>query len=327
LVGFYGLMFLFAPRFARARYFIMAAGFCFVVGAESLYYGIVAGDPLLRFRIVLSAADLPAPIGPGTGNITGNRWLGPLTSLLVNNEFGVLFWLALPAGWRLMKMRASSRSQVYDFTITLLLLGGVWFVLVGYVLGLRALPRYFFVPAVAAVLLVATWLGFEWKQGHKRLVLLSTALYSVIGLGLIDLSNQQLLLPERTLARLVKTGAYSDLYTDPRTAERAEYLLRWDHIDANRIHSSPPQPGDVFLYAAQAVEFGRAGQNRSFSPEAYRPAAGWMRIATFRGEPTITGRLLQFAGLQGAVERMGLSRLIWETKLTVLYRVTPASAR
>lgn len=321
LIVFYGLSFLIRPPVIRWRYFIMAVGFCLIIGGEMIYYALVADNALLRFEIVLGMSGDSGAGVPGTGNVLDNHWLSPVVALLINNEFGGLFWLAGAAGVWLWRNSAAFTPTQYRFLVSVVGLGIIWFIIVGYVIGLRALPRYFFVPTVAAVGLAGVWLWQLVCAGRAAMTGGLLFLFTATSLLLIDLSNQQLLLPERTVVRLLAADAERPVYTDPRTAWRAEKLVDWARLSGSKnLIAAPPSPGGLFVYNASGVNFGYAGPHGRFDRAVFRPSADWQEVELIRGESTLIGRLIMTLGLEEFVHGIGLSRLVWETPMVVVYR-------
>lgn len=321
LILFYGLVFLIRPGMPRARYFVIGAGFLAVIGAEMLYYAAVAGDPLLRFEIALKAAALPKPVNLGgeAGSVGGNplnsRLFGPFLAVLVNSEFALLFWFALAAAFGLWRARARLSPPTREALLLVTALGLVWLLWVGYGLGLRPMPRYYWVPALAAIVLVAVWLAHIVPPRRRWLVV---AFYAALGLALVDLANDQPALTEQTIARLARDGP---VFTDPASAAQSAPLARWSGAPSAHIVGAPPPAGAVFVLDRKSLL--RWAAERRLDPRAlgYLPGPDWSLIRTERGAPTLIGRVLIAAGLEGPVGRAGGGRLIWEAQPVPIYRV------
>ena len=106
----------------------------------------MTGDPLRRFVTLTEAhGSLNKVIGDfhsGTGNISDDRLLAPILALLVNQEFGLLFFAVVPAAWYCARsdvLTSEQRLTVKVMTGFLVL----WFVWIGYGGAVRPLPRYF----------------------------------------------------------------------------------------------------------------------------------------------------------------------------------------
>jgi len=103
LILFYGILFLIGYRIPRQYYFIMGAGFFAVIGSEMLFY-LVNGRSLL-YRLAISlhhdsvnrAAQNTGFLFDSAGNITIGPIFDPLFMMLFNHNFGIIFWLFVPA--------------------------------------------------------------------------------------------------------------------------------------------------------------------------------------------------------------------------------------
>lgn len=321
LVIFLGLSFLFSPLFDRWRYFVIAGGFLTILGTEMIYYWLITGNPFLRIDIALGSIDFVDPETLGTGNISHDRWVGPILALLVNNEFGSLYWLAIGSGLWLLCRKPTLTALQSRVLITAIGLGVVWFLVVGYALDLRALPRYFLVPTVTATFVVGvcSWLWF--RSGYLKVTGGLFALHLGFGLILVDLSNQNILLSERVAVQMVSQNGILQFYTDPRTAWRSERLARWHGISSGQIIGKPPPPNQLFLFSPDSVARGTAGPYGPFDSAEFKPSPDWQVIDTYR-RPTTLGQLIMSIGLTPKFEELGLARMVWETQPTTLYRVS-----
>jgi hypothetical protein len=322
LIAAYGILFLFRPYTERWRYFVIGFGFVAILGVEMAYYAWAIDDPLLRFKIALSTFDIPDPI-TGTGNLVTNWWFAPIFSLLVNNEFGLTYWIAA-----LIIFISSRKNKGLDHTISLNQIIFVfsvaaisWFLVVGYMLDLRALPRYFLVTTILVITVASLYGSFLVTQIRVRYLTLAIAFFVVVQITLIDLSNQQLLLPERTLTRLANSDKTSPIYTDPYTNWRSSYFLKWAGTSRDHVIITPPEQGAIFLYNPKGVAKGFATDYGQFDPKKYHPNTEWSLITIFRGNPTLTGSVLIKSGMEKLIEALGLNRIIWETEPVFLYRV------
>jgi 4-amino-4-deoxy-L-arabinose transferase-like glycosyltransferase len=317
LIIFFTLLFVFRPMMQRWRYSAIAAGTLSILAIEMLYYIINSGAPFLRYQIAIKAVATVDPLASGAGNVVGG-WLASPLALLINNEFGLLFWVALAASCYLfIDGKTILHSRILNLITSLAV---IWFVCIQYIFGLMPLPRYFFVPTVVATILAGVWLCCVVTPRHHAtaLIIFGTILFTNV--ILVDLSNQQLLLPERELVRLAAVTK-KIVYTDPRTKWRAERLLKWAGLSPGIISDRTPTPGSLFLYSQKAIERAEAGPNGPFDPHDYTPSADWIPIYETRGTPTWTGRLLQLLGLEDWLRQLGFDRIIWEADPVVVYEV------
>lgn len=150
-------LFLIGRPVGRGALIAAGVGAAAVLGAEALFQGLVTGDPLRRYAIAFnhdSTIDRAANL---EGNILVHPAVDPLL-VLVNNDFGLLFWAAIAAGAAGAHRRIDRAAR--PRAIVLAAMAGASFVLVAVLTTKLVLnPRYFMLPALAAVLLVALWLG------------------------------------------------------------------------------------------------------------------------------------------------------------------------
>lgn len=132
-------------------------GFAVVIGAEALFQWAMTGDPLRRYAIAFHHDEQI----DRAKNMEGN-WLlwppiDPLLVLLVNDDFGLLFWAAggaLAAG-TLRGIGADGRAR---FAIVAAMAAAAFLLVAVLTTKLVLNPRYFTLPALAAVILIAAWL-------------------------------------------------------------------------------------------------------------------------------------------------------------------------
>ena len=160
LLAFYLVAFLLGRgRFLR-EYLILAAGFAAVVGADWLYLYAMSGDPMYRLHIAMAGARGDGPqmeaLNEGSsgvdrfGAIALPRVLRPLGAVFLNQNFGLLFWVAVPAtAWLALRGQGEARQSACVSAG----LAATWLVVTGYVLApwLWVIPRYYVVCVVLAV--------------------------------------------------------------------------------------------------------------------------------------------------------------------------------
>jgi 4-amino-4-deoxy-L-arabinose transferase-like glycosyltransferase len=146
-------LFLLGRPVGRAALIAVGIGALVVLGTEALFQGVVTGDPLRRYAIAFnhdSTIDRAANL---EGNLLVHPAIDPLLVLLINNDFGLLFWAAMAA------LAAGAHRRIDPIArpraILLAAMAAASFLLVA-VLSTKLVlnPRYFMLPALAAVLLV-----------------------------------------------------------------------------------------------------------------------------------------------------------------------------
>lgn len=321
LLAWFGVVFLFGLYIPRLSHFVMGAGFLLVIAAEVLYYAIAADRPFLRFEIALGTLAIEDP-DMGTGNITANRWLGPPAALLLNNEFGLLFWLAIP-GAVLTMWQISSADPVGKMVRALAGLAAVWFLAIGYGLDLRPLPRYFAVSAYGATILLAIALcHVVWPRWRKTAILASLA-FAGVSLALVDLSNRDPRAAERTVVDVARANPQTPVWTDPLTYRRARQLLEWADVPGRQVRRARPAGGGLYVYFAPSASL-EADLGKPVDPAAYQPDPSWEVVARRPPAPSAIGAALDLIGLgpsAGVLPR----RIYYSRPEVVVYRTPPTA--
>ncbi len=316
---FYGLCFLTGHRFHRKHYLWIAGGFLGVWLTELLYLWAMTGDPLYRFNIALhhdSTIDRSIDLA---GNTIVNPIIDPLLVLLINQEFMLLFFVAIPLGaWLCFSKAIAPRLQ--HFARIIALFGLVWFVCAGAAQKLLPLnPRYFTITCVAACILTGTALVQLMRSGGWK------ARFAVLGfLGLIAtnflgayVENKDPLYGEQQLARLVAERPGVAVHTDPMTRYRADILLKWEDAGARTL-KTPPNPGDLYVYNPQNAD--KANFEMS-DPTPYHPGTTWRVIGRWEPAPSFVAQLLESSGLSSRLPRSVWQKLRYRHAPVTLYEV------
>ncbi len=326
LLVFYGILFLRGKGLPRRLYWVMAGGWFLVTGLESLYFFLTTGDFLHRIHTVLSSHTslgnvLKLNYAGGTGNLVHNRVFGPPLSLLVNQEFGLIFYMAIPAG--LATCFGSGLNPEQRRLVRLIAgLGMVWFFVVGYMLGLRALPRYFTVPTFVAVFLIGIWLTHLLRHRSLRLAFLLGAGLIAINIAGILVENRDPLFGERALAHFAGESD-EDIYTDPHTLYRSGQLLRWTGDAAVARAKEAPVPGrGLFLYYPKNVDKGYVPGRGAFDPELFRPDASWEEV--WRRDPPerLVGAITKVGWIEALLPAAVTSKLRSPNPPVIVYRTS-----
>ena len=306
LLAFYFILFLIGYGHARRDYLVyMGIGFVAVVGLDMAYFFAANGDPLHRIRTDLltharidmdtwTRVEAKAAGGVGSGNVQVHWLVDPFLAILVNQEFGLLFYVAFVAGvwaaWRGGEHGPAGRVGRLIAGLAL-----CWFVAISYLMPLRELPRYYAVAAWAGAVLVAVW----WIRGlaPRSRILVAIPLLAVLGVNVLGVyvDNRDPLFGERALVRYL---AEHDgvIYTDPSTSENARFLLREAGIAVDRVADDPPPAGVRFLHNPPTAQKGFRGP-RAYEPADYTPAGEWPVV--WRADPgrKLSGHVLELIGL------------------------------
>ena len=321
LLTFYGLLFLLGKYFPRRRYWLIAAGMLAVVATESLYFYTIVGDPFHRVRVVYTIYG-PSGVEPmfGTGNITDHPVIGPVLALLINNEFGLLYFLAVVAATGTC-FGGDLPREGRRFVRLVAGLGFVWFLTLAYGTTLLPLPRYYSVTTLAAVVLTGIWITVvlsrrsRWAAGLLLATLVSTNLLCIY------VTNRDPRFGERTLANFVadSTGI---VYTDPATAHLARKFLEWREEGlVDRVRGAPPPAGSLYFYHPTRALSGIVG-GETFDIERYRPASEWREVWCASPGRTIIGDIVATLTLDRFLPETIGRKLLAKNRDVVVYRTT-----
>jgi len=322
LLLFYALLFAVGYRVPRHKYWIMAAGFAVLVIVELAYFWSLTGDPF--HRVMVDAGLKKPPIDfvvPGTGNIEVSPLLNPIIALLANNEFMLLFFLAIPAAvWAWRERQLAPEQQRFVRLLVGLMI--VWFLVVGYGIGLRALPRYFAVTSFAAAVLVGLWLVYRVAMRSRALAIVLAA--TVVGANLLSVlaSNTEPIFAERALVAWLKKND-GQIFTDPETRRAAAFLLEEAGLAGRATKASVPV-GAVYFYNPNKVL--RENMSQSYT-EQYRPQAGWIELERIIPKRKFVGLVLEGLGMDQFFPARLVKRLNWPNEPVVIYRVMGGSLK
>jgi 4-amino-4-deoxy-L-arabinose transferase-like glycosyltransferase len=332
LLLFYALLFVTRRDVPRRAFWSLAVGFAAIVGVEVAYFAATTGDPLYRYRIDLSH-DLVDRIGDAAramragytlnaeGNLSVHPLLDPVVGLLANQEFGLIFWLAVPAALWVWRSRSVPPDQRHLLRL-LTGLGLVWMAFVSLNLTvLYVVPRYYAVSTWAAVILVACWLRALHVSGRPRLAALAAAGVIAGNLAGVYVENKNPLFAER---HLVEIAAHTrePIYTDPMTLTRARLLLEFGG-SSNRVRSEPVPPGALFYANPKNIERCRRSTPKCrWRWEDYLPRNGWIEVERVEPERRFAGLVLAVTGIDRLLPREIFERIDRPNPGAVLYRAS-----
>ncbi len=316
---FYALLFFAGHRFHRKHYLWIVAGFLSIWLMELLYLWVMTGDPLYRLNISLhhdSTIDRSIDLA---GNIIANPLIDPMLVLLINQEFMLLFFAAIPLGaWLCFSKTIDTRLR--HFARIIGLLGIVWFICAGAAQKLLPLnPRYFTITCVAACILTGIALVQMGRSGGRKFQAAALAFSILIGTNFLGsyVENKDSLFGERQLARLVSERPNAIIHTDPMTRYRADMLLKWQKA-VGRAPDALPGQGDLYFYNPQNAD--KANFKMS-EPAAYQPRAGWRALGTWQPEPSFAAQLLERTGLSSRLPQGVWRKLRYRHAPVTLYEV------
>lgn len=331
----YGLLFLVRPLVPRSRYILMGLGFFLVVAPQVAFFAARTGDPLYRHTVSARAqaevvdragnaaeAQAQGNIFDAEGVLAVHPFLAPFTAILVNPKFGLLFLLGIPAAIWLLRGGGTLAPRQWQTVALFSLLALVSFLFIA--LNTKALvlvPRYFVIAAVAISVPLAV--------AADRLLSLRPSLAWLAGLAylggcvaMLALLNRAPLWPEETLVRLAALPG-EPVYTDPRTANRAQFLLELRGLTERAKDTSPP-PGALFLAREDIVDFclRRASCQWKDRAEQYRVQPNWQVVERFPAPRRMAGDILYLLHLENRLPRDVVRKLSNPSDDIVLYRVT-----
>jgi hypothetical protein len=331
LLLFYAILFLIGVRVPRRFYWIMAFAFLLIVGAEMIYFTALAGDPLYRYRIDLHhdivdrvgevrLANQSGRLFDIEGNLAVNVLLQPLLALLLNQEFGILFWAFVPASIWVWKTKT---TLLEDRRLIRLLsgLGLVWIIFVSVNASvLWVVPRYYSVASWAAVIVVVYWLRHFVLARWPKVAIFAGVGFIAINLLCVYVENKNPLFAERALVDYV-TQHRGSIYTDPMTMTRAKLLLEFQGV-SERVLSDPVPPGAlVYVNMANIERCKRTGDRCKWRWERYLPKEGWRELARIDSQPKVIGVLLGLLGLDQIIPNEIFNRLAGRNAGAAVYLV------
>jgi hypothetical protein len=331
----YGLLFLSRPLVPRGRYVLMGLGFFLVVAPQVAYFTARTGNPMYRHAI---SAQAVAEVVDRAGNVAeaqaqGNIFdaegvlavhpsIAPFTAVLANPKFGLLFLLGIPAAiWLMRGGGGLDARQRRDVTLFALLALVSFLFIASNTRALVLTPRYFTVAAVAlsVPLAVAADRLFSLRP---RWAVLGGLAYLGTCLALLSLLNRAPLWPEESLVRLAARPGEL-VYTDPRTANRAQFLLDLRGLN-ERVKDTPPPSGSLFLARENIVDFclRRATCQWKDRAEAYRVQPDWQVVERFPAPRRMAGDILHILHLENRLPKDVVRKLSNPSDDIILYRVT-----
>jgi hypothetical protein len=317
---FYALFFLAGHRFHRKYYLWIAAGFLSVWGLELLYLGLMTGDPLYRFHISLHHDSTINRNIDLAGNVIVTPLLDPMLVLLLNQEFMVLFFLAVPlGGW--LCFSSSIAPRVRHFARVIALFGIVWFLCIAAAQKLLPLnPRYFMITCAAASILTGMALAqIDWKKRSWLWPLAVLGLLAGGNLVGIYVENKDSGFAERTLAQVAARYPDKVIHSDPATRLRADVPLRWENA-RDRVIGSVPGPGMLFFHDPVSVEKPNTWLKAADLP-AYVPQANWRKLESFEPDAPYLARVIEAVGLDKKLPPTIWRKLRYRHPAVTLYEI------
>jgi 4-amino-4-deoxy-L-arabinose transferase-like glycosyltransferase len=225
-----GILFLAGRPLPRWVWFAVGGGAAAVLLGEAAFQWAMTGDPLHRYMLAFNHDSTIVRSDNEEGNLLVHPALDPLLVLLVNNEFALLFWLAIPALFALRKGGFDWRRFA-----AVAAMAAACFVLVALLSHKLVLnPRYFTPTAVAAAILVGAWLA---RLPAKRAGAIGIAAIA-LNLAMLALQNNHPRWPSEALAMAAAEDPGRTIASDRDTMVRAQQRLLWAGLDNVRTDAA-----------------------------------------------------------------------------------------
>jgi len=288
---FYAALFLSGYRHTRTQYLWIVAGFVVIWAIEVSYLWSMTGDPFYRINISLnhdSTIDRSVDVA---GNLIFYPLIDPVLVILFNQEFMLLYWLAIPAGLWLLnspKISVAERSMIR----LLGLYGSIIFVASGAAVTLLPLnPRYFEIPTLIACLFfgIAVSKCLVYRSWLPLLLVASLTASNALG---VLLENRSFVFGPETYARLARE-AKEPVRTDPMTRYRADLLIKWNGA-AKQALAAPPREGTLYLWNPALAETPNARMDEEIAWRYAKPKG--TIVAIYRPRIGALGRVIKTVG-------------------------------
>ena len=329
LLVFFAVCFVFDKAPARKTYLYLALGFVAAVGAELVYFWIMTGDLLYRYRLdahhdaVSRVRELQHTAKSGgaldrQGNLSISVWADPFLMLFASQKFGLLFWLAIPAS--IWSFRAHAMPAVELFLVrraSRLMLLWIGFLSLAFPI-LYLVPRYYIVPAWAGVLLIAYTAHTLLPTAKRRAIIAAIAALVAVNALSLYLENTNPRFAEHALVGWLEQNPGATVRVDPDMARRSDLLMSFAGLD-DRVVAGTPQAGDLFVFSPRNIELCK--EQEQCKGKVYQPQAGWTKVAAVKGKPRAIGGLLRALHLASLIPHRIMQKIETPAPGIVIYHV------
>lgn len=266
-----------------------------VLLGEAMFQYLLTGDPLRRYIIAFHHDEHIDRAANHEGNFLLWAPIDPLLVLLINDDFGLIFWLAgaAVAFGALRSVPDERRGPL----VLLAWMAGASFLLVSLLYTKLVLnPRYFMLAALTAVIVLAIWLD---RLGWRVRSLVLTAIVAS-NLLLMSVGNAH---PRWSMEALVLAA---EAHPDETIAGTANDVARADiamaFLKQRNIQQLPATPDGLAIIPADV------------------PPPGAV-VTTYPSPPTRLGALLRQLGLEPLVPAPIARRMFAPSPAVVLVRM------
>lgn len=277
-------------------------GIAFILAGEALFQYHMTGEPLRRYDIAAhhdSHIDRAANM---EGNFLVHPAIDPLLVLFVNDDFALLFWLAVAAfiGGTWGRIAIASRRRLVIFASMAL----AAFLLVSVLTHTLVLnPRYFALAALLACFFVAIWLA--GMKPRSRTIILGIAVAA--NLLALSVANNHFRWPSEALLIAARTHPDRIVVADRDIFVRADLPRKFAGL--RNIEAGAPQGGKLYLAADNAAP------------------AGGTAIDHYPSPPTRLGSIIKPTGLGSRLPAGVARRLIEPNPPVTLWSISPGTSR
>ncbi len=297
LVAF-GPLFLIGRPVSRGALIAAGFGLLTVLGGEAAFQAWQTGILFRRYDIAFhhdSHIDRAANM---EGNFLVHPVIDPILVLLINDDFGMIFWVALIAVG--VTGVAFWRRPGAEPLMVLTAMALADFVLVSVLYDKLVLnPRYFTLPAILAVTIAALWLD-RVRRWQRWLIIFVIATSNLL---LLSVGNGHPRFEMEALIAACRAHRGEIVSGDPVSVRRASLPMRFEGLD--NAGYAPGAPGGL-----RVVQEGTA-------------VAGTI-VARYPSAPTKMGALIERLGLKSRVPTAVRRRMFTPNPTMLLIRTPPA---
>jgi 4-amino-4-deoxy-L-arabinose transferase-like glycosyltransferase len=250
-----GALFVAGRPLPRSALFMAGCGAALVLLGEAAFQWAMTGDPFHRYGLAFNHDSHLDRAANEEGNLLIHPAIDPLLVLFVNNEFALLFWLAIPAGLALR--RGGFDWRRFAIFGAMAAASFLLIALLSHKLVLN--PRYFMPTASAAAILAGAWLAR--LNARRAGIILAVAVAA--NLAMLSLQNGHPHWDAEALVQAAAADPGRTVTSNPDIVRRAQQRLQWAGL--TNVRSDGPY---------QLVPSSEAGEAEAFAafPAPWRPA-------------------------------------------------------